>query len=130
MLVYRYRKTLLRFFLTYDVLVEKPFYVPRLRKCRPRRSAFRLLVIIDDLVTAINELVANVNAGTGDQFLDIILRLAAKRATQKFFWSAEICHKELSAVSCQLAVGPNVTNHLTFCRSQRQTSIARRVRPV
>ena len=37
-------------------------------------------LLVDDLVTEIDALVADVDAGTGDQLLDLALALAAKAA--------------------------------------------------
>ncbi len=46
--------------------------------CGGGGSAF---VVIDDFVTNINALVADINARSGDQLFDFILRLTAKRTT-------------------------------------------------
>ena len=46
----------------------------------------------DDLVAEINALVADVDAGAGDQLLDLLLRLPAKRALQEFSTLTELGH--------------------------------------
>src|SRR5688572_15879442 len=102
MLVDGDRKTLLRFVLSDDVFVEKDLDVLRLWKCRAGSSRFRLFVVIDDLVTDINALVANIDAGAGDQLFDVVLRLTAKRAAEEFFGSAELSHREVA--SCQSSI--------------------------
>jgi hypothetical protein len=105
MLVDRDRKTLLRFILPDDILIQERFDVLRLRQICRRRSAFRLLFVIDYLVADINSLIAKVNARAGDQFLDVILRLAAKGTAKKFFRSAEICHKKFANFEMRFSIG-------------------------
>ena len=66
--------------LTDDVVVQLRVDLLRARKVVEveRRRSGELLV--DDLVAEIDALVADVNAGTGDQLLDLPLRLAAEAA--------------------------------------------------
>src|SRR5204862_1494846 len=65
-----------------DVLVEHVVDLARLgqRLDVERRRSGELLV--DDLVTEIDALVADVDAGAGDQLLDLALALAAEAAEQ------------------------------------------------
>ena len=95
MLIYGNRQTLLGFVLTDDILIKKRFDVLRLWQIRPRRSCFRLIVVIDDLFSDINSFVANVNSRACDQFLDVIMRLAAIGATDKLFGYAKLGHRVL-----------------------------------
>jgi hypothetical protein len=101
MLINRDRETLFRFVLADDVFVEKRAYFLRFGKRRPSRRSLSTLVVIDDLVADVYAFVANIDARAGDQLFDVILRLAAKRAAEEFFRTAEICHKQLSVSSYQ-----------------------------
>jgi hypothetical protein len=67
-----------------DVLVEDAVDLPRLRQVVDveRRRSGQLLV--DDLVTEVDALVADVDARPGDQLLDLALRLAAEGAEELF----------------------------------------------
>jgi len=66
--------------LTDYVLVQDRIDLTRLRQALQleRRRSGQLLV--DDLVAEIDALVADVDAGAGDQLLDLPLRLAAEAA--------------------------------------------------
>jgi hypothetical protein len=80
----RYRERALGLLLPHDVLVEDAVDLLRLgevvdveaRRCRE--------LLVDDLVTEIDALVADVDARAGDQLLDLALRLAAERAKKLF----------------------------------------------
>jgi hypothetical protein len=106
-LVHGNRQTFFRLILTDHILVQESFDIGGLRQISSRGGTFRLLVVIDYLVTDINAFIANVNARSGDQFLYIVLRFAAKRTAKEFFRSAEICHRNdcrfLFAVKCAVA---------------------------
>src|SRR3954462_1342756 len=80
----RYGERALGLLLADHVLVEHAVDLPRLREVLDveRRGGGELLV--DDLVAEIDALVADVDAGTGDQLLDLPLRLAAEAAEQLF----------------------------------------------
>ena len=80
----RYRQRPLGLLLADDVLVEDVVDLTRLgqRLDVERRRSGELLV--DDLVAEIDALVADVDAGTGDQLLDLALGLAAEGAEQLF----------------------------------------------
>jgi hypothetical protein len=79
-----HRERALRRLLSYDVLLQYRVDLLRLRQVLEveRRGAGELLV--DDLVTEIDALVADVDAGAGDQLLDLPLGLAAE-ATEELF---------------------------------------------
>ena len=80
----RYGQRALGLLLTDDVLVEHVVDLARLgqRLDVERRRSGELLV--DDLVTEIDALVADVDPGTGDQLLDLALGLAAEGAEKLF----------------------------------------------
>src|SRR6266571_7801291 len=78
MLINCYREPLLCLFLSDDVFVEKGFDLARLRQRWKRRHRLSLLVVADDLVTDVDALIADVDRGAGNEFLNFILRLAAK----------------------------------------------------
>ena len=49
-------------------------------------------LLLDDLVAEVDALVADVDAGTGDELLDLLLRLAAERALEKLAPVPELRH--------------------------------------
>ena len=78
----RDRERALRLFLRDDVVVEDGVDVERLREVvevELRRSG---QLLVDDLVTEIDALVADVDAGTSDQLLDLSLTFPAEAAKQ------------------------------------------------
>ena len=50
-------------------------------------------LLLDDLVAEIDALVADVDAGAGDQFLDLLLALPAERALQQVTAVTDACHE-------------------------------------
>jgi hypothetical protein len=62
------------------VLVEDLVDLARLRKVLELEDRRRGQLLVDDLVTEIDAFVADVDAGAGDQLLDLALRLAAEAA--------------------------------------------------
>jgi len=48
--------------------------------------------LFDDLIAEIDALIADVDAGPGDQFLDLLLRLAAERTFEKVTAVPELRH--------------------------------------
>src|SRR5262249_30214685 len=60
-----------------------------------RRGSGELLV--DDLVAEIDALVADVDAGSGDQLLDLALRLPAEAAEELLVAVARACHRSSAA---------------------------------
>ena len=57
-------------------------------------------LIADDLVAQIDAFIADEHRGTGDQFLDLVLALAAKRAVEGFFAlrTLRFCHVRVSSL--------------------------------
>jgi hypothetical protein len=53
-------------------------------------------LLVDDLVAEIDALVADVDAGAGDQLLDLALALAAEAAEQLLVGVGRACHQCLS----------------------------------
>jgi hypothetical protein len=78
MLVDSYGKTLLRFILSNDILIQETLNFARLWQRGTSRYGFGLLIVGDDLVADIDAFIANVNSGTGNQFFYFILRLASE----------------------------------------------------
>src|SRR5437588_10011063 len=88
MLVNRDGQALFSFVLTDDVLVQEILNLAGFWKRRARGYRLSLLIVGNDLVADVNALIADVNRGTGDEFLDFVLRLAAKRAAQRVIGSS------------------------------------------
>jgi hypothetical protein len=55
---------------------------PRLRQVLQLEGGRRRQLLVDDLVAEIDALVADVDAGAGDELLDLALRLAAEAAEE------------------------------------------------
>jgi len=89
----RDRERPLRPVLTDDVLVEDVVDLRRLREVLElkRRGGGQLLV--DDLVAEIDALIADVNAGSGDQLLDLSLGLAAEAAEELLVRFGRTCQR-------------------------------------
>ena len=71
-------QALLGFVLSDHIFVKKAFDLAGLWQRRPRRNGFSLLIVGDDLIADVNALVADVDGGTGNEFLNFILRLTAE----------------------------------------------------
>jgi hypothetical protein len=78
----RHGERALRLFLRDDVVVQDGIDVERLREIVEVELRWRGELLVDDLVAEIDALVADVYAGTSDQFLDLSLRLPAEAAEQ------------------------------------------------
>src|SRR2546421_3878518 len=127
------RQTLLGFVLADDVLVEKILDFAGFWQRRSRGYRFSLLIVGDDLVADVNALIADVNGGTGDELLDFILRLAAKRAAQRVIGSSyhslgnSVRLQEITSV-IRGARSPRLLNHIPWLGWR--TSTYRAQRPV
>ncbi len=88
------REGLLGGLLPDDVLLEEGEDLFRLRQVELARGLFAGLgeALFDDLVAELDALVADVDAGTGDQLLDLLLALAAERALEQVGALADACH--------------------------------------
>src|SRR5690349_6248155 len=96
MLVNGDSQTFFRFVLTDYIFVEKILDILRLWQVGANGGRLGSFVVMNDLIAYINALITNINAGSGDQFSNIVLRLAAKRAAEQFFWSPEVCHTKIA----------------------------------
>jgi hypothetical protein len=79
----RDRQDLLRGLLSDHVLVEERVDLLRLGELLELELGGLGELLLDDLVAQVDALVADVHAGSGDELLDLLLRLAAERALQK-----------------------------------------------
>jgi hypothetical protein len=50
-------------------------------------------LLLDDLVAQVDALVADVDAGTGDELLDLLLALAAEGTLQQVTRLSDTCHE-------------------------------------
>jgi hypothetical protein len=78
----RDRERPLRRLLTNDVLVEDVVDLDRLRQALELEARGRRQLLVDDLVAEVDAFVADVNARSGDELLDLALRLAAEGAEE------------------------------------------------
>ena len=78
----RHRERPLRLLLGDDVVVQDRVDVPRAREVVEVERGGRRQLLVDDLVAEIDALVADVDAGAGDQLLHLPLALAAEAAEQ------------------------------------------------
>ena len=78
----RDRERALRLFLRDDVVVQDGVDVERLREIVEVELRRRRELLVDDLVAEIDALVADVDAGASDQFLDLPLTFPAEAAKQ------------------------------------------------
>ena len=53
-------------------------------------------LLLDDLVAEVDALVADVDAGAGDELLDLLLALSAERALQQVAALSDACHADAS----------------------------------
>jgi ATP-dependent Clp protease ATP-binding subunit ClpX len=96
MVVNRNRQRLLGHVLSDDVRVEEVVDLPRLRQLGETDLGALVELLLDDLVAEIDAFVADVDAGTGDELLDLLLALTAERALQQVAAVTYACHRERS----------------------------------
>jgi hypothetical protein len=70
------------------IFVKKALDLAGLRQRWARRYRFCLLIIGDDLIADVNALIADVDGGTGNEFLNLILRLTAEGTAQRVVGSS------------------------------------------
>jgi hypothetical protein len=99
----RHRERPLRFLLGDDVVVEDGVDVPRLREIVEIELSRGGQLLVDDLVTEVDALVADVDARAGDQLLDLALRLAAE-ATEKLL--VAVCRSLYLSLSASARAEP------------------------
>ena len=80
------------------VLVQDLADLLRLRQVLELEGRGGRQLLIDDLVTEVDALVADVDAGSGDQLLDLALRLAAEAAEELLVGFGGACQRNLSLV--------------------------------
>jgi hypothetical protein len=85
----------LRRLLADDVLVQDVVDLDRLRKALELEAGRGGELLVDDLVTEIDALVADIDARSGDQLLDLALRLAAEGAEQLLIGVGRACQRSL-----------------------------------
>jgi hypothetical protein len=88
----RDRERALRLLLGDHVVVQDGVDVERLREVVEVELGGARQLLVDDLVAEIDALVADVDARTGNQLLDLSLRLAAEAAKELFVALAHSSH--------------------------------------
>jgi len=89
----RYGERALGLLLADDVLVEDVVDLARLREVLDVERGRGGELLVDDLVAEIDALVADVDAGAGDQLLDLALRLAAEAAEELLVGFGGTCQR-------------------------------------
>jgi hypothetical protein len=91
----RHRERALGLLLADDVLVEDVVDLPRLGEILDVEGRRSCELLVDDLVAEIDAFVADVDAGAGDQLLDLPLRLAAEAAEELLVRVGWTCQRSL-----------------------------------
>ena len=86
------RENLLGLVLTDDIVIEELKDLLGLGELGRNHFFARAKLFLDDLVTQVDALIANVDPGAGDQLLDLLLGLTAKTALEQLGSVAEFCH--------------------------------------
>jgi hypothetical protein len=96
---------LLRLALADDVVVEERADLDRRRQLLEAQLTALGELLLDDLVAEVDALVADVDARTGDQLLDLLLALAAEAALQQLPVSPNFAtsRRSLALVSSQVS---------------------------
>src|SRR4029077_3069571 len=68
-------------------------------------------LLLDDLVAGINAFVTDVDAGTSDELLDLLLALSAERAFQQITAFSDACHTASCLRSIISAARPGGVSH-------------------
>ena len=109
----RDREDLLRLLLTDDVVVQVVVDLTRLGEVVEADLGALRELLFDDLVAEIDALVADVDAGTRDELLDLLLALPAERALEQIATVTELRHRSpprprlaAAASSCSLPTVP------------------------
>ena len=86
------RQDLLGLLLADDVVVQELVDLTGLGQLVEAQLAGLGQLLLDDLVAEVDALVADVDAGAGDELLDLLLRLAAERALEQLATVSELGH--------------------------------------
>jgi hypothetical protein len=81
------------------VFVQDPVDLLRLRQVLELEGGRSGELLVDDLVTEVDALVADVDARAGDQLLDLALRLAAEAAEELLVGFGGTCQRITPSVS-------------------------------
>jgi len=81
-LIHSDSQALLRLVLTDNVFIEEVLDLAGLWQWWTRGHRLSLLVVADDLVADVDALVANIDSGACNEFLNFILRLSAEGTTE------------------------------------------------
>ena len=93
----RDREDLLGLLLADDVVVQVLVDLTGLRELVELHLGALRELLLDDLVAEVDALVADVDAGTGDELLDLLLALPAERALEQVTAVTELGHESPSA---------------------------------
>jgi hypothetical protein len=111
----RYGESALGAVLADDVFVQNVVDLARLRKILELEGRRSGELLIDDLVAEVDALVADIDAGAGDQLLDLPLRLAAEAAEELLVGFGGTCQRNTPSVSLRPA-GSFLAESLDACR--------------
>jgi hypothetical protein len=111
----RYGEGALGAVLADDVLVQDAVDLARLGKVLELEGRRSGELLIDDLVAEVDALVADIDAGAGDELLDLALRLAAEAAEELLVGFGGTCQRITPSVSLRPA-GSFLGGSLDACR--------------
>src|SRR5690606_28717518 len=92
--------------LAHHILLEEVVDLARLGTLVQAELAALGELLLDDLVAAVDALVADVDPRAGDELLDLLLRLAAERALEQVAALTHACHRAFVLSSASPVVCP------------------------
>src|ERR1700730_7163815 len=94
------RQALLGLVLADDVGVEEIVALPRLGQAVPLQFGRLGQLFLDDLVTQVDALVADIDARAGNELFDLLLAFSTERALQQVTAIADACHPVTPSSRC------------------------------
>jgi hypothetical protein len=91
--VYGYRERLLGLILTDDIAVEEVIDLARLRQLVEAELTGLGELLLDDFVTQVDALVADIDARACDELFDLLLALPAEGALEQVTGLTDSCHE-------------------------------------
>src|SRR6185369_17935051 len=109
--VYGYRERLLGLILTDDIAVEEVIDLARLRQLVEAELTGLGELFLDDFVTQVDALVADVDARACDELFDLLLALPAEGALEQVTGLTDSCHERFVPLCCPDQTAPGWAGH-------------------